>query len=336
MTFTTPSLRLATALVACVSSLALTGCSAAPAPGADVDAETLDVGEQELGGTVTELVPVDDVVRVACRAEVNKRHCGTAEADKAAKTCAAKLPASAACKANPSTCFKREAKNLSCQATAESYPTLPVCGAPISRNCAFYAQCLDKAVGCGEAGYALGFGEKYCNGFRRTEFSAKGTVWVNSVMLCLQKALVPTVQSATNGYRNASTAPSTAQVCQATLDKAFASHPGCYTQPEASICFLGPADIAKIFGVIGAKEVFTARTTSQITTTVGTCIGQIARAIVGIPLNAPGTNAPAASDDRLVRANIASLRTAARTQELFAQRELWLDYAKQYGVVVTE
>ncbi len=332
MNFPASSLRLASAVFVLAASAALTGCSAAPA--AESDAETFDLGEQELGGTVTELVPANDVVRVACRAEVNRRHCGTAEADKAVKSCAAKLPSSAACKANPSTCFKREGKNLSCQATAESYPTLNACAAPISRNCGFYAQCLDKAVGCGETGYALGFGEKYCNGFRRTEFSEKGTTWVNSVMVCLQKALVPTVQSATNGYRNASLAPSSAQVCQATLDKAFASHPGCYTQPAASICFLGPADIAKIFGVIGAKEVFTARTTSQVASTVGTCIGQIARAIVGVPLSAPGTNAPAASDDRLVRANIATLRTTARTQELLAQRELWLDYAKQYGVDV--
>lgn len=332
MTFTALSLRLPALAVALAASAALTGCSAAPS--AEGDVETFDLSEEALGGTVTELVPTDDVVRVACRAEVNRRHCGTAEADKAVKSCAAKLPASAACKSNPSTCFKREGKNVSCQATSESYATLNACAAPISRNCAFYAQCLDKAVGCGESGYALGFGEKYCNGFRRTEFSEKGTTWVNSVMICLQKALVPTVQTATSGYRNASLAPSSAAVCQATLDKAFASHPGCYTQPEASICFLGPADVAKIFGVIGAKEVFTARTTSQIATTVGTCVGQIARAIVGIPLSAPGTNAPAASDDRLVRANLATLRHAERTQELLAQRELWLDYAKQYGVEV--
>ena len=332
MNFARPSLFRTLAVATLASSAILTGCGSAPESGEEFEA--FELGEQELGGTVTELVPANETVRVACRAEVNRRHCGSADADRAVRSCAAKLPASTACKATPSTCFKRESKNLSCRSSAESYPSLNACAAPLSRNCAFYAQCLDKAAGCGELGYALGFGEKYCNGFRRTEFSEKGTAWVDSVMICLQRSLVPTVQSATNGYRNASRAPSTTQVCQATLDKAFASHPGCYTQPEASICFLGPADIANIFGVIGAKEVFTARTTSQIATTVGTCVGQIARAIVGVPLTAPGTNAPAASDDLLVRANLTTLGHAARTQELLAQRELWLDYAKQYGVEV--
>jgi hypothetical protein len=332
MSLLTSSLRLSSVgLVA--ASLALTGCGAAPAPSAEDDG-AFEVGEEALGGTVTELVPMDDVVRVACRAEVNRRHCGTSEATLATKACQAKVPASHACRTNAAACFKREAKNLSCQRSSESFVTLAACAAPLSRNCAFYAQCLDRAVTCGESGYALGFGEKYCNGFRRSEFSEKGTAWVNSVMLCLQTALVPAVQSATSGYARASLAPASTATCQRTLDQAFASHPGCYTQPSASICFLGPGDIAKIFGVIGAKEVFTARTSAQIATTVGTCVGQVARAILGIPLEAAGTKAASAGDDRLVRANASQLRLTRETQALLEQRQLWLDYAKQYGVAV--
>jgi hypothetical protein len=330
--FSSRSLRLSS-LGLLVASLALTGCGAAPSTIGEDDG-AFEVGEAALGGTVTELVPMDDTVRVACRAEVNRRQCGKADADAATKACQAKVPAGHACRANASACFKREAKNLSCQRTSESYPTLAACAAPLARSCAFYAQCLDRAVTCGESGYALGFGEKYCNGFRRTDFSEKGTTWVNSVMICLQKAMVPTVQRATSGYANASLSASSSAVCQRTLDDAFASHPGCYTQPSASICFLGPSDLAKIFGVIGAKEVFTARTSAQISTTVGTCIGQVARAILGIPLEAAGTKAANASDDRLVRANASQLRFTQETQALLEQRQIWLDYAKQYGVEV--
>ncbi len=326
------SLRLSS-LGLLAASLTLAGCGSAPGASVDDDG-AIDLGEEALGGTVAELVPMDDVVRVACRAEVNRRHCGTAEASAATRACQAKVPATHACRTSAAACFKREAKNLSCQRSSESYATLAACAAPLTRNCAFYAQCLDRAVACGESGYALGFGEKYCNGFRRTEFSEKGTAWVSSVMVCLQNAMVPAVQSATSGYARASLAPASSATCQRTLDQAFASHPGCYTQPSASICFLGPGDIAKIFGVIGAKEVFTARTSAQIATTVGTCVGQVARAILGIPLEAAGTKSASASDDRLVRANASQLRLTRETQALLEQRQLWLDYAKEYGVEV--
>jgi hypothetical protein len=332
MLFATASLRSLAPLAVVTACLSIAGCSAPPAGVEDDGA--FDLEGSALGGTVVELVPLDDTIRVACRAEINRRHCGTAEADKATRACQAKLPADHACRRSSAACFEREGKSLSCQRTSESYANLTACDAPLARNCAFYAQCLDRAVTCGEGGYALGFGEKYCSGFRRTDFTEKGTAWVNSVMLCLQKALVPTVRSATSGFVRASVAPATSAVCQSTLDKAFASHPGCYTQPSASICFLGPGDIAKIFGVIGAKEVFTPRTSAQIATTIGTCVGQVARAILGIPLEAPGTKAPSTADDRLVRANVERLQRAVATQELLAQRELWLDYAKQYGVEV--
>lgn len=313
------------------ASSALTGCSAPPG---DVDSDAFDLGESALGGAVVDLVPMDDTVRVACRSEANRRACGTVDASAATRACQAKVPAGHACRTNANACFMREARNLSCLRSSESYGALAACAEPLPRNCAFYAQCLDKAVTCGESGYALGFGEKYCNGFRRTEFSEKGTAWVNSVMVCLQRALVPNVKSATSGFSNASLTPSSNTVCQRTLDDAFASHPGCYTQPAASICFLGPSDVRKVFGVIGAKEVFTARTGAQISTTIGTCVGQVARAILGIPLEAAGAKAASASDDRLVRASASQLRFTRETQALLEQRQLWLDYAKQYGVEV--
>ena len=317
-----------------LSGAGLAGCAGSSLPeGTGETGEfSLYTSEDGLGSTVVELVPGDDVVRVACRSESNRQHCGAAEANRALAGCVAKLPKTHACRANTGACFRREPRNMSCQRSAESYATLNACAAPLARSCAFYAQCLEKAVTCGEAGYALGFGEKFCNGFRRTEFSGEGTAWVNSVMVCLQRSMVPSVQNATNVYRNASIAPASAQVCGRVLDSAFAAHPGCYTKPDASICFLGAGDIAKIFGVIGAEEVFTARTRSQIASTVGTCVGQIARRIVGIPLAAPGTNAPSFNDDRLVRANLGSLRITGEMQALLEQRALWLDYANQYGV----
>ncbi len=302
------------------NALILGACSAAP----DLEgAEGVGFDEQPLGATVVELVPADDVVRTTCRAEINREHCGDKAAEKAVAACVAKLPPGHACKHHSAACFVREGKAQSCKATAEAYPRLAACAEPITRNCAHYAQCVDAAIACGENGYALGFGERYCNAFRRTDFSEKGVAWVDSVMLCLQRALVPEVEAATQGFAHANRAPAPAATCSALLDTAFATHPACYTQPEASICFLPPSDLAKVFGVIGAKEVFTARTSKQIATTITTCVGQLARAALGLPVSAAGGHKASPSDE------------AARAMlpgELEAQHAVWLDYAKQYGV----
>ena len=115
---------------------------------------------------------------------------------------------------------------------------------------------------CGDDGYAAGFGERYCYAFKNAPFSTQGERWRDSVMLCLQQALVPKLSRGKS------------MSCTDLFETAFASHPKCYTQPSNSICFLPPSDIATIFATIGKDEALRARTLLQMTRVVQTCVGQ--------------------------------------------------------------
>src|SRR5262249_28672001 len=146
------------------------------------------------------------------------------------------------------------------------YPTVASCDTPRPQNCSFYSACVERATSCGESGYALGYGEKYCTAFKNLgSLSPRGVAWRDSVMHCLQEALVPYA------------VPASGATCGEIIDVAFASHPRCYTQPESSICFLPPSDVLTILGTIGGSELLTARSRTQILATIGTCIGQIGR-----------------------------------------------------------
>ena len=87
-------------------------------------------------------------------------------------------------------CVRYETVSEPCTATAPVYPTPAACKTPRARSCHFYSACLEAGQACGEAGYALGYGERYCYAFKNAQFSAKGEVWRDGVMQCLQKALV--------------------------------------------------------------------------------------------------------------------------------------------------
>lgn len=242
------------------------GCSSAP------DASEGADDESALTGTSTQtqvlLYAKDDATRVACRAVTNRSFCSLADADAHADACTGGIAQTAAH-------LSAETKSGTCTASAELYPTITSCATPITRHCGFYSACLERALPCGEQGYALGFGERYCTAFRSSSLSEKGTAWATGVMGCLQKKLVARVAQAGAFSDRAASAP----VCAAVLDEAFASHPACYTEPAHSICFLPPSDLRKVFGVIGAQEVFTKRTSTQIAQTVGICLGQVTHAI---------------------------------------------------------
>jgi hypothetical protein len=62
-------------------------------------------------------------------------------------------------------------------------------------NCLFYTQCLDSIYPCGDNGYALGYGAKFCNKFQasKEEFSPEGKLWLSSVTSCLQQELFTNV-----------------------------------------------------------------------------------------------------------------------------------------------
>ena len=94
-------------------------------------------------------------------------------------------------------------------------------------NCDFYTSCLEKAHPCGNSGYALNFGEKFCKKFLDLNsdptMSKLGKQWMVDVRQCLQNAAV-------------SLAYDLSLTCSEIQTKAFASHPLCYTQQGGVLC----------------------------------------------------------------------------------------------------
>lgn len=138
------------------------------------------------------------------------------------------------------------------------------CLNPEPRSCSFYASCLEIAYPCGENGYALGYGDRYCNKFRQLDgkLSPKGIAWRDSTMLCLQRSLVPFFAK-----------KRTPENCEAITDFAFASHSFCYTQPGASICALDPfGDLPVVFKTIESDDILSRRGAEQTLKVVRTCL----------------------------------------------------------------
>jgi hypothetical protein len=150
-----------------------------------------------------------------------------APAKKAAKKAARKVPAKKnAAKKNPAKKAPAK-KKAGVKKAAAKAPKLPAsCFRPSTRTCNWYRTCLEKAIPCGKSGYALGFGERYCNTFNRhyNSFSAGGKKYVEGTMICLQKKLVTFLNPRTPN-----------RTCKGIRQYAFASHSGCYTQNN--FCF---------------------------------------------------------------------------------------------------
>ncbi|KAM5437774.1 hypothetical protein MferCBS31731_005278 [Microsporum ferrugineum] len=118
------------------------------------------------------------------------------------------------------------------------------CASPAKDTCSFYENCLEAKVPCGPDGYALAYGDHYCNKFSEAshDLSEKGQAWVTETMLCLQQKLVPfgTGQEQTT--------------CPAIREFAFATHPDCYI--KGGVCLLPPTDWVVIVGTVGLLELF--------------------------------------------------------------------------------
>jgi hypothetical protein len=273
-------MRIASSAFFAATSLAfavvVSGCAS------DVD-ETTSL-ESSLTGTRARVVPLDDTSRAACRAEAEQIYCTEAEARAAAARCGRQG-------ANGKVVVS--ASSGACTATGPAYPTVDACTRPHTLDCSFYSACLERSTPCGAQGYALGFGEKYCTAFRSAKLSPTGQRWVERTMRCLQEALVPEVVSA----GEFSKAPASAARCEEVFDKAFASHPACYTAKESSVCFLPPSDVVAVLDTIGIRELLTRRTGAQMTHTVGLCVSQITRRILGLGAKAKGASAADAMED---------------------------------------
>jgi hypothetical protein len=225
-------------------------------------------GASITSSTRTFLVPVDERARTLCRDEVNAYYCDPAATEAAINRCLVKIGANRwgdPCTTGSSRCLRVEYAAESCAGSADAvYPSVASCASPRPKNCSFYSACVDRQTSCGEGGYALGYGEKYCTAFKNINgLSSTGVAWRDSVMHCLQQELVPFA------------APTSVATCSDILETAFDSHPRCYTRPEHSICFLPPGDVLNVLGTIGGQELLTTRSRTQILATIRTCIAQI-------------------------------------------------------------
>jgi hypothetical protein len=134
------------------------------------------------------------------------------------------------------------------------------CVDPPPRDCSFYSACLEASHPCGEDGYALGYGERYCKRFlANDDLSPAGKEWRDATMRCLQVRLTR--------YLSAPRAS-----CDEIIDGAFDDHPACYTQPGSSICALSPWDWLSIVSTIDLGDLVSSRGRRQIAQTAGTCL----------------------------------------------------------------
>lgn len=304
------------ALTTVLSLVSVLGC--ASADGSDVEGES---GAALASATKTFIIPVDERARFLCHDEINRYYCDAASARSAAFACAQKLGATSssdACNAVNgvvgSGCVRYETQSETCVASAPVYPTGASCTSVRPKSCHFYSACLEADEPCGDDGYALGYGERYCYAFKNASFSAKGQAWRDNVMQCLQKALVPQLSAAPT------------LTCTALTDFAFGSHPACYTETGHSICYLPPSDLAAVFGTIGLGEALKARTLDQMRRVVGTCIGQIARGIFF------GSGAVAGLGVQSIGASGGDDVEGATDAELQASYAFWATKADEYGV----
>lgn len=144
-------------------------------------------------------------------------------------------------------------------------------------SCDYYT-CVEKEyLACGKKGYALGYAQKFCEKFSKTDFPepkgptsdlsrilfpAEGNAWVANVRQCLQEALDERLLEK----------PFTQ--CQEMREFGFSSHPSCYTT-SPSFCELTPQNVARVGLVIGIPTLLTKETTDQIRETAMICVNQL-------------------------------------------------------------
>lgn len=132
---------------------------------------------------------------------------------------------------------------LFAQATAVSdnikQQLIPLNATISTRSCSFYEE-FDKLVPCGNDGYALSFGNHYCQVYlkNRDDFSDKA--WQDATRYCLQKKLYEYAIQQQG-------APS----CQKLKEFAFDSHTTCYerpdeTKPQMTVCDIPFTDKVKV------------------------------------------------------------------------------------------
>jgi hypothetical protein len=112
-------------------------------------------------------------------------------------------------------------------------PASPNCR-PGNQDCCSFYDCLERNCQCGEEGYPLGYGRRYCQLFSNYPFEGRGSEWRDATLRCLQRSLIQFSQCP----------PTT---CQSLHSEAFDSHPYCYT--SSGVCLLSPQDLLGILAI---------------------------------------------------------------------------------------
>lgn len=163
----------------------------------------------------------------------------------------------------PSTFFPTTLAASAFLPTTLAPTTPPACAKPKGReNCEFYRGCLEARVACGPEGYALGFGEAYCEVFLSIEAETSDPddkAWYSTVRACLQDALVPLVCEAQ------------VPTCEDISAFAFNAHPDCYMLLDEYLC----TDVSLIWNVVlsTSSEALREAYWSNVAHTLHLCFG---------------------------------------------------------------
>jgi hypothetical protein len=164
-------------------------------------------------------------------------------------------PSKTSASPSPSTTCCSDCSNPKCS----DYPMCaPQCQNPTIRSCTFYADCVEASVPCGADGYALGYGQKYCNKYATNLdlFSTNGQKWALSVMGCLQTSLISVVGCDST--------------CASIRTAAFASHADCYV--NAGFCSLSLCDLVVVVHTVGVKQLLSLESFGQEGETLSLCL----------------------------------------------------------------
>jgi len=172
--------------------------------------------------------------------------------------------------------------NFACVAQCDSLcKPKPDCRHPKPGGCDFYRSCVEDKFQCGPDGYALGYGEKYCQRFRALEaedLSSKGLAWRDYTLNCLEQGLADLLFSSSN-----------VNTCSDLKTFAFKSHVACYTSKDHSVCDLSVSDWAEIISTVDFKDALSDEGRTQVRDVIRLCKSMIVgerEQILGV-LNSP-------------------------------------------------
>lgn len=137
------------------------------------------------------------------------------------------------------------------------------CLEPTPQSCTFYQDCLEVAHPCGSDGYAIDYGQYYCDRFSKKFGKVGGNLqaWMWATLHCLQVALVPLLQTATS------------MGCGDITTYGFATHASCYTDNGVqSVCDLSLGDLIRIATVPDLHDLLSVMGFEQMAEVLRTCL----------------------------------------------------------------